>query len=248
MESLLDRFLERLFDIMLVIVGGLISGLIGLYLDNRRRKAEARAKHFEEIKKKVLEPIRENHRWDTLHFDLREGFHLQASELRETLQGDIHWWENYSLRTGVDELLYDDLANHFKHLPKMLLEVEEIMKTRYPRYLWLLLDLYDLVKETTKEYGIQLPGDLYNLWCEAILFIALRYNKGEWPNLYRKIRESSKFELISELGAKMGETKEAKEILHIRNEAKEKIETCMREIGDILHQTKLKGNCKYTKI
>jgi hypothetical protein len=31
-------------------------------------------------------------------------------------------------------------------------------------------------------------------------------------------------------------------------DAKEKIETCLREIDDILHQAKLKGNCKYTRI
>lgn len=39
--------------VILGIVGSLIIELIGLYLDNRRRIAEVRAKHFEEIKKNL---------------------------------------------------------------------------------------------------------------------------------------------------------------------------------------------------
>jgi hypothetical protein len=76
----------------------------------------------------------------------------------------------------------------------------------------------------------------------------LHYDKSEWPNLYRKIKEWNKLELVSVLGNKIGETKEAKKILSIRKEAKEKIEACLREIDDILHQAKLKGNCRYTKV
>jgi hypothetical protein len=55
----------------------------------------------------------------------------------------------------------------------------------------------------------------------------LHYDKSEWPNLYRKIKEWNKLELVSVLGNKIGETKEAKKILSIRKEAKEKIEACL---------------------
>jgi len=55
---------EKIYDIILTILGtilgGFISGLVGLFLHRKRLKDEVKRKHLEEIKEKCLKPLEKN--------------------------------------------------------------------------------------------------------------------------------------------------------------------------------------------
>ncbi|MGB9693574.1 MAG: hypothetical protein ACPLYF_01885, partial [Fervidobacterium sp.] len=53
-----------MLTILGTILGGLISGMVGLFIEERRRKNDAKIKHFEDLKRECLMPIRaELYKW-----------------------------------------------------------------------------------------------------------------------------------------------------------------------------------------
>jgi hypothetical protein len=237
----------------LTILGGLISGLIGLLLERKRRKDQVLAKHFEEIKKDVLQPIIERHKYDDLQFELREDT-VSYDSLYKQLGQDIHWWDYFSLRSGADNVLYEDLHNHFKDLTEKILQFEQAIKSNTPIFLKRLCDISKMISEDEEckslvSVEVITPGmDPIWKYVQAILLVAMGYDKGVWPNLFNEIKNEGKIEAVYKIGIKYRETKEIEQILSIKRDTQEKIRSCIGEAKDIMHQSKLKGDCKYLKI
>jgi hypothetical protein len=82
---------------------------------------------------------------------------------------------------------------------------------------------------------------------DAVFLIALGYEKGDWPNIYGYIKSMGKLQLIYELGQRYGGSKPAQKAKAIKAEIEGLIDSCLRQIDEIMHQTKLKGKgkCKY---
>ena len=82
---------------------------------------------------------------------------------------------------------------------------------------------------------------------DAVFLIALGYEKGDWPNIHGYIKSMGKLQLIYELGQRYGGSKPAQKAKAIKAEIEGLIDSCLRQIDEIMHQTKLKGKgkCKY---
>jgi len=233
------------------ILGGLISGFIGIFLDEWRRRNEAREKHFQDIKEHCLKPIREE------LLNLRSSFEFSEDKIRgpsyfeQLLKDDIHWWDYFSLR-GEDEVLLDDLVNHFEKLASKLKEVEEKVKSSYPVYLkatYKLLKMIDVDPDFNKlKKAAKRPTMDRSLYYPyvAVFMVAIGYDKGRWPNVYKWFKSSKELDVIYEIGRRYSESDEAERIRSIEKDIHKHTDWCIRRIDEILRQqTKLKGKCKY---
>jgi len=123
------------------LLGGIISGLINWLLYKRKEIAEARKKHFEELKEYCIRPL-----LNALS-DLMRNFNIEESlyfdYYLEAPSRDVKWWENFSFEGGVrNKLLYEDLRNHFKGFYEELKHIEEyVVRELYSKYLILMREL-----------------------------------------------------------------------------------------------------------
>ncbi|MGB9760576.1 MAG: hypothetical protein ACPLZG_12175, partial [Thermoproteota archaeon] len=133
--------LSILQNAFFTILGGLISGLIGLFIEDKRRKNEKREKHFQEIKEQCLKPLRDELLYLHDMFEFGESKIPDIHSMEETLESGIHWWDYYSIKTWCDKILFEDLRNHFSDLAKNLEEVEKRIRHEYPEFYKNILNL-----------------------------------------------------------------------------------------------------------
>jgi len=80
-------------NIVFTILGGLITGFIGLLIEQWREGIRLRMKHFEDIKHKCLEPIRDELCRLRKYFDFGEGGpEWSSSNISQLLTSEIRWW------------------------------------------------------------------------------------------------------------------------------------------------------------
>jgi hypothetical protein len=231
------------------ILGGFISGLVGLWVENRRRRNERRERHFQELKERCLKPLRKELRNLCEHFEFEEG-KTPVRLMEETLESDIHWWDYYSLKRSArcDEILFEDLPNHFPGLASRLAEVERRVKQDYPEFYREILcllreirsckELKELSSQATFKSDPEIP---YN----AVFLAALGYDRGYWPNYYDLLKRAGKVDLVYKLGSSFSESKHCKKAKSIKGDIVPLIDSCIREIDEILLRKELRGRCKY---
>jgi len=112
-----------------------------------RENRKLRDRHFEDIKRRCLEPILKR------LYDLKGNFVFGESgpewtgsyEIEKLLASDVHWWESFSFKDGfgADALLYEDLKNHYPDLYRDLQNIEKRVRAGYTEYLQA---VYELLK------------------------------------------------------------------------------------------------------
>jgi len=248
---LVSLLLEQLVNAVYTILGGLIAGLVGWLLESRRRKYNAMLKHFDDIKRECLEPLKSK------LIDLRGRFgyvegHLPTHEVLDIVSGakvsvDMRYWTDYSFRNVTNRVLYDDLVNHFPSLSKALTELEEEIRVRVPELLKALRALYTLIH--SDEEFVQLKMQLKGLPLAPepihfIFLVAIGVEESQWPPTYREMNRQA-VDRIIKIGEKFGDSREAKRVREISESILAKAKHCLNEIEKIMVQTKLRGRCPY---
>jgi hypothetical protein len=243
------------------ILGGLISGLIGLWVENKRRANEKREKHFQELKECCLTPLESELSYFCYEcFEFREDEIPNAHQMEETLKKDIHWWDYYSLDC-CNKILFEDLSNHFPDLVNKLTELEKRIKQDYPKFyeniLNLLKEIHSCKELNELSNQVAISKNDPELPYEAVFLVALGYDKGYWPNIYNFFKEEidlihdvgfkgkTSIELIYELGDKYSKSENCIRAKKIKEDIEPLIKSCEREIDEILYKKELKGKCKY---
>jgi hypothetical protein len=243
------------------ILGGLISGLIGLWVENKRRSNEKREKHFQELKEHCLTPLRDELLRRHDEFEFRESKVPDTHLIEETLKRDVHWWDYYSLKSYCDKILFEDLSNHFPDLVNKLIELEKRIKQDYPKFyeniLSLLKEIHSCKELNELSNQVAISKNDPELPYKAVFLVALGYDKGYWPNIYNFFKERSdlirdvgfkgktSIELIYELGDKYSKSENCIRAKKIKEDIESLIKSCEREINEILYKKELKGKCKY---
>jgi hypothetical protein len=199
-----------------------------------------------------LKPLRDGLLRLRGEFEFGESRRMPIFRLMETiLEGDIHWWDNYSLKIWCDKILFEDLRNHFPDLAKNLEEVEKRIRHEYPEFykniISLLKEIYSCkeLEELSKQIVLSV-GNYPNLPYDTVFLIALGYDKGYWLGNYNFFKEKmGKLDLIYELGNKYKESESCKKAREIRDNIESLIDSCTRQIDEILYQKELKGKCNY---
>jgi hypothetical protein len=245
---------DIILTILGTILGGFIAGLSGIIVEWWRENKRLREKHFEDIKRKCLEPILKQ------LYDLKSKFMFGESGpqwslrgIEELLQSDIHWWESFSFKNGfgADALLYEDLENHYPDLYRNLQNIEIWVRANFAEYLQAIYNLLKIIEEDQefKAFEKEFKGPCVNSTslypAEAIFFSALGIDKSYWPNIYSYVKP--KLDKVKHLQNKFYNTTEAQKLRDIINEMRTIIDECIDETKKIMLETKLKGKCKYLR-
>ena len=234
------------------ILGGLISGVIGILLEHIRVKNEARMKHFRDLKESCINPLKGELTFIFSKFKRFDEDVVTSVTYEEMLKREIRWWENYSIKGRIgNPVLFDDLGRHFKGLPEKLREIETFLKEKYPEFLENLVELLKTVEHD--ERLIELSGaetaavtsQVSEYPFRAVFFLAIEYDKLSWPNVYGWLVRSENKSLIYKIGEEYRNSKPAIEIRDIMREAEHLIRPCIERLDRILHKTKLEGSCEY---
>lgn len=245
---------DTLPDVISMILGSLISGLVGvltaILIERYRRRLESRNEHFKDIKTRCLEPILEELSSLKQNFELGESRPPPRTlKIEELLKSEISWWKYYSLARRVDSLLYEDLPNHYKDLASKLEEVQKLIPIEYPKFLKAVKDLSEKIENDIEfiefkkdfETPVIIETSAYPFY--GVFFSSLELDKGIWPNIYNYLEKRK--DKLSRLGNKFRDTEEAKRLREIQTTMLNKIELIVREVESILLETKLSGRCKY---
>jgi hypothetical protein len=249
---------EMLFSIIisiLIVALPIISQfLIKQWEEKRRLKEE----HFTEIKNRCLKPLLEELKRLKNHFNLGEGGpEWNIYNISEELGQEIQWWKLFSFKNGfnVDQLLYEDLKNHYPNLYRDLESVETWIKTKFAEYLQAILNLLKVIEDdvefkTLKQEfepkgPIRLPYDPIDDYRRAIIFLALGVDKSRWPNIYQSIK--GRLDETTRIGNKFYNSTEAEKVRSIIQDIITKIDKCINNINEIMLEVNLKGICKYLK-
>jgi len=234
------------------ILGGLISGVIGILLEHLRVKNEARMKHFRDLKETCINPLKEELTSILSKFKRFDEDTIASVIYERMLKRKIKWWENYSIKRSIgNPVLFDDLGRHFKGLPEKLREIETFLKEKYPK---LIEDLRELSYEIEHDERLrELSGaktaittrQISRYPINAVFFLAIEYDKESWPNTYEWVARSEKKSLIYKIGEEYHDSKPAIEIRNIMREAEHLIRPCIERLDRILHKSKLEGSCEY---
>jgi len=243
---LVGELLEHVLNAVYTVLGGLIAGLVGWLLESRRRRYDAMLKHFDDIKKECLEPLKRELIDLCGRFGYVEG-RLPTYEVLDVVSGakvnaDTRW-ADYSFRNVVNRVLYDDLVNHFPSLSKALTELEEDIRVVVPELLKALRVLYTLIhsdKEFAQLKDLQLAPEPIHF----IFLVAISVEESQWPLTYREINRQAIDRLVR-IGEKYRGSREARRVREISESILTKAKRCLNEIEKIMVQTKLRGRCPY---
>jgi hypothetical protein len=249
---------ETILGILIPVLSIVLPTIALLYIKLWEEKRRLKEKHFTEIKDKCLKPLLEKLKQLKNHFNLGEGGpEWNLYNISEELRQEIQWWKLFSFKNGfnVDQLLYEDLKNHYPNLYRDLESIETWIKTKYAEYLQAILNLLRIVEDdvefkTLKQEfepkgPIRLPYDPIDDYRRAIIFLALGVDKSRWPNIYRSIK--GKLDETTRIGNKFYNSIEAEKVRSIIQDIATKIDKCINNINEIMLEVKLKGKCKYLK-
>ncbi|MEM4004311.1 MAG: hypothetical protein QXM43_01600 [Desulfurococcaceae archaeon] len=246
--------MEHVFNAVYTVLGGLISGLVGWFLESRRRKNDAMLKHFDDIKNECLEPLKRELVDLCARFGYVEG-HLPTHEVLDIVREekvsvpseDPRYWANYSFGNICNKVLYDDLVNHFPSLSKALAELEEEVRAGVPELFKALRALYTLIHSDEEFVQLKTQLEKLQLAPELVYFIflvAIGVEESRWPLTYRETNRQV-VDRIVKVGEKFRGSREAKIVHEISESVLTKAKHCLNEVEKIRLQKKLKGKCPY---
>lgn len=264
--ALEQDIINVLYNTIYTVLGGFISGLVGIAIERYRERKRAELKHFNILKSKVLKPVLNELVELKDCFMFGEGGPILSSQrLDEELNSEFTWWKHYSLvdRANVNRDLFEDLKNHFPKLYNDLKYVENWMRTKYPEYLHLLRDLLKRVENDSqfKEFEEELkkhvqeakvyssinPQALHDMATNIILYLILDIDVERWPNIYRIAKP-----LLSKaiaIKSKYQNSEDVQKLKHLMNEITSILDRCIQTIDKIMYTTKLpkarRGKCKF---
>jgi hypothetical protein len=231
-------------NIVFTILGGLITGFIGLLIEQWREGIRLRRKHFEDIKHKCLEPIRNKLLELRMYFDFWEvGPEWSSSNISQLLTSEIRWWEFFTFSSRAHPLLYEDLKNHYRELYQDLKHIEGWVRSEYAAYLRAIHELLRLIENDSEFKEFMKGFDNSVIPLKAVLFSSLGVDKSKWPNTYSRVKH--KLNELTHLQNKFNNTAEAQEVKEITNYIVTTIDKCINKIDEILLEAKLRGKCKY---
>lgn len=256
---------SSLLDLLLVFLGGMMSGIVGLLLEKRRHRNELRANHLDSIKELCLTPVYQALTKLLAEYDLVESKY-EATLLKEMLQGGHHWWEGFSLQNKSDRVLYRDLANHFKELPSILEQTEDCISSTTPLYFQSVLNLEIEIHQALKNQ-LQLVSFLEELSADEkqayqnltdkerqrasfqILRLSVSKSAEEKSNAISEIRRfinsTDKVEVFKKLAAELSNSNHAKEVGSLRMKIDGQINECLNAVEEAKLVAELRGNCEY---
>jgi hypothetical protein len=126
-------------QIIPMILGALISALSGaltaIYINNRKAKMDRENKHFQDLQRECLSPLKGELLKMREHFEYSESKPPPpAYDYENLLSKEVRWWDFYSLRK-VGGLLFEDLVNHFSDLYNRLVKIDNDFKNKYPSFI-----------------------------------------------------------------------------------------------------------------
>jgi hypothetical protein len=243
----------------------MITGVIGILIENRRYKNELRVKHLDSIKEKCLTSLLQ--RLKELHdeYSLVEQ-RYDVTVLRERLQDGNHWWEGFSLQGKSDKVLYRDLGNHFKTVPEKLRQTESVVSSATPLYLQGVLDLETEIVEALRNqlqtitHAEKFSSDERRT-CQSltpeerqratfqVLRLAVSSEASEKLNASSEIRRfvnsNEKIELLKRTAYEFAGGQHVKSLQELRTRIESGINETVDAIQEAIHVVKLEGNCKY---
>jgi gas vesicle protein len=256
MEQIISMVLEALKQIIPMILGALISAVIGalnsIYIDKRKAKTDRKNKHFQDLQRDCLSPLKGELLKMRGHFEYNGDKHPPPAYYYENLLSkEVPWWDSYSLRK-VGGLLFEDLVNHFSDLYNRLVKIDSDFKNKYPSFIRAVANLkrklYDDMRVRELCPGEDLSWRYRGMdpWIvDAIFYLAIGLDKEKWLSLYENLKNSGKLEDVLQIAKDYIQSEESEIIRSISKEMGETIESCLKEIDEILHMTKLPGKCKY---
>lgn len=245
----------------LVIAVGVFAGP---YVAEKLRGGRvARRDHFMKIKDHVLTPLRDSiGRLLVGYFRPSESFYVgfyftDADRTKKPPKDELTLTPGpvpvAMLNAGLgeakveyfDDLLFDDLGNHFPHLKLELDRVETVLKTDGSRFtaaryglaqrLW-----FDLLpKVDPKKHN---SGDVV----KAGLMVASGVPSGNWPNLYAGLPEDGTLDAINRF-LKIPEVAAlAREFVDLQKRIGDELAALLRSVSVILEsERELPGRCQY---
>ena len=147
--------LNLVSQVILTVLGGAITAITGIYvgllLDKRHTKEKVRFDHFDQIKSKVLEPIKTKLGYYKGDYETNEAHRFNSKTYEKTMALPTHWWDYFSVSDTANPILLEDLPNHFKELPPLFDQVQNLVRSRTSEYLKIRTDvsmsLYEVFKE-----------------------------------------------------------------------------------------------------
>jgi len=241
------------------ILGGLISGFVGVFLEHLRVKNEASKKHFHDLKESCIRPLKNELTFILNSFTRFEEKLVRSGTYREMLERKVKWWEDYLIKRRIgNPVLFDDLGRHFKGLPERLREIEDFFRENYPEFLKSIFELLrkieadERLKKVSNEIASRSKGsnvvalsDLSNYPFKAVFFLAIEYDKVSWPSIYEWLAKFEGRSLIYEVGEEYRRSELAVKIRSLMREAVHLISPCLERLDRILHESKLEGSCEY---
>ena len=258
--------ISTLYNAIYAVLGGFISGLVGIAIERRRERKRSELKHFNVLKSKVLKPVLNELAELKSYFMFGEGGPILSSQrLDEELNSEFTWWKYYSLvdRIRVNRDLFEDLKNHFPKLYNDLKHVENWMRTKYPEHLYLLRGLLKHIEndsqfkefeeelgkhiQETKVYSSINPQALHDMTANIALYLILDVEAERWPNIYRIAKPLlSKAAVIK---SRYRNSEEVQKLKHLMNEITSTLDRCIQTIDKIMYMTKLpkarRGKCEF---
>ena len=259
--------ISTLYNAIYTVLGGFISGLVGIALERRRERKRTELKHFNVLKSKVLKPVLNELAELKSYFMFGEGGSILSSQrLDEELNSEFTWWKYYPLvdRARVNRDLFEDLKNHFPKLYNDLKYVESWMRTKYPEYLHLLRDLLKRIEndsqfkefeeelkkhvQETKVYSSIDPQALHDMAVNIVLYLILDIEVERWPNVYRITKPLLSKAVVIKSRYQNSEEVQQK-LKHLMNEITSILDRCIQSIDKIMYMTKLpkvrRGKCEF---
>lgn len=246
--GLLFIFQQFIGVIFGAVLSGLIAFVVNILIERKKKRNEKREKHLQELKENCLKPLRDELSRLREHFEFNENKNPYL--LKDTLESGIHWLDDYSLKNHCDKVLFDDLPNHFPELAGKLAEVERRLKQGYPEFCREILGLLEEISSgkvllEISSQGVPFVREYLESFLNAVFLVALGYDKGYWPNTYAFLKSGGKVDLVYRLGSRFSESERCIKAKSIKGDIVSLIDSCIREIDEILHRKELRGRCKY---
>ena len=170
----------------------------------------------------------------------------------------------------VDQVLYKDIKNHFPKLFGKLMRADKDIKENagfvFKDLNKISLSIYRHLKKYNPDITAMWPNSapkavtgetsklIFNSahdFCQQfvagdVFLFAIKEDESNWPNAINFLKKIELYNTFKNIGdAVNNEMKEEiSEMLGLREKLFSDIDDCINEIGNILHQTKLKGRCK----
>lgn len=246
-----------------VLVVTAIGVFLGPLLAERKKKLnERRNSHFNKIKNECLKPLIASIT-ETLwnNFTLREANYnyqssLQHKDYLNSGLTDIKLW--YSLTRNVNRpdltlnnLLCDDLQNHFPELKESIDEVQKFLDTHCREYEIkrneLVIKLFEILESKIRYTDVQQQNNEIGMVVCTALFCVLDYDRSYWPNYYNITNSNGTLKIIRETIDNQEEIKSlGKVVKSIHDKARSKLPHLQIEMEKIIdYERDMKGKCNY---